>query len=80
MAERWGGHCSRLKDSTARDVPRTLAFRHPVLGAMERGGVEAEGGGKAGESLSAPPGAPEQQRARLSPPTPSSQDQQTRAS
>lgn len=28
---------------------------------MERGGAEAQGGGKAGESLSAPPGAPEQQ-------------------
>ena len=34
--------------------PEALAFGHPVLGSMERGGVEAEGGGKAGESLSAP--------------------------
>lgn len=54
MAESWGGHCPQLRDNTAGDVPRTLAFRHPVLGEMERGRVEAEGGGKAGESLSAP--------------------------
>lgn len=54
MAESRGGHCSRLRDSTAGDVPRTLAFRHPVLGAMERGGVEAEGGGKAGNRFQHP--------------------------